>query len=81
HKKVKEASDEEGDELGVDKADLDTEASSAQGLNGNNHQQAAENHDGAKASANRASQDKQANSNSGSLDFSQPVVESNWKSN
>ncbi len=86
HKKVKEASDEESDELGVDKVDLDTEASnapgsSAQGSNANNHQQAAENHDGDKASANRASQDKQANSNSGSLDFSQPAVESNWKSN
>ncbi|MEZ9417378.1 hypothetical protein AB4189_24975, partial [Vibrio sp. 10N.286.49.E1] len=71
-KKVKEASDEEGEELGVDGSHLETKASNEQDSNVDYSQQ---------LNTEQASAERQTNQNSGSLDFSQSAVDPSWKSN
>eukprot|EP00481_Brizalina_sp_1-RS-2013_P002251 TRINITY_DN5935_c0_g1_i1.p1 TRINITY_DN5935_c0_g1~~TRINITY_DN5935_c0_g1_i1.p1 ORF type:complete len:102 (+),score=15.82 TRINITY_DN5935_c0_g1_i1:194-499(+) len=71
-KKVKEVLDEEGEALNVDASHLDTQSASAQDTNVDYSQQ---------VNADRVATDKPASQNSGSLDFSQSAVESNWNRN
>jgi len=82
-KKVKEASDEEGEELNVDGSHIETKASSEQGSNVDYSQQATPNHDSGAAnqgsSSDQATHNKEASPNS--LDFSQAAVDPSWKSN
>ena len=71
-KKVKEASDEEGEALNVDTSHLDTQTSSAQDANVDYSQQ---------PNTEQASTERQATPSSDPLDFSQSAVESNWNRN
>ncbi|MEQ6347344.1 tetratricopeptide repeat protein [Vibrio cyclitrophicus] len=84
-KKVKEASDEDIDELGVESGHPKTEASSEHVSNMDYGQQATANHNGAmteqELNVNQPSSDKPSSVNSGSLDFSQSAVEPSWKNN
>ncbi|MFA0372735.1 hypothetical protein AB4511_24410, partial [Vibrio sp. 10N.222.54.F6] len=77
-KKVKEASDEDIDELGVESGHPKTEASSEHVSNMDYRQQATANHNGAmteqELNVNQPSSDKPSSVNSGSLDFSQSAV-------
>ncbi|WP_299695101.1 tetratricopeptide repeat protein [uncultured Vibrio sp.] len=71
-KKVKEASDEDGETLNVDASHLDNQTASAQGTNVDYSQQ---------ANTEQASTERQATPNSAPLDFSQSSVKSNWNRN
>ena len=71
-KKVKEVLDEEGNELNVEASHIETQVPGAQEANVDYSQQ---------VNTEQAVTDKPASQNSGSLDFSQSAVESNWNRN
>ncbi len=71
-KRVKEALDEEGNELNVDTSRIETQVPSEQEINVDYSQQ---------VNTEQVPTDKQASQNSGSLDFSQSAVDSSWNRN